>query len=510
MKGLSVIRSSIVAVIVAIVALLPVICHAETTYQIMKLSTPTITIGGKTLKRGDSFKGTSNIRWTDDKQLMEVKDVATGNLYKFSKKVFDSKGPVLSISDFFLRTNKASSRDTETGVKLTRSSVSNKFPEKRIALVMGNSNYYNLSYLRNAQKDASDIADMLLSLGFDVLQAYETNYEEMRTALNKFSSQAKDYDVALFYFAGHGLQDEGKNYLIPINAELEFRSELRNLLQCDDVMQRMNATGAPTRLVIIDACRNAKNSWSRDVTEGLARMEGEAGDVIIFSTQSGKVALDGEGDNSPFASSLLQNLSKGSTSFSETMNGVVRDTYQATQQKQYPLIIGTLLTDFNFNPLSSSSTSPLEAKPSSKTIERPSPKESSTPSNPQRQQQTSGTNPNAGADLVASGKKLVKKFKPEEAARLFLQAANQGNVEACFELAELYYTGNGVAKNFAKAKELYRKAADGGNADAQYMMGVMARNGQGGDKNFTEAREWLSKAARQGHTKAKTLLDQLH
>lgn len=483
----------------------------------MKLSTPAITVGGKTLKKGDSFRGTSNIRWVDDKQIMEVKDVKTGNIYKFSKKVFDSKGAVLSISDFFLRTNKASSRDHESSVSLNKSPNADKFPERRLALVIGNSNYYNLSYLRNAQKDASDMADMLLSLGFDVVQAYETTYEEMVTGLNKFSGLAKNYDVVLFYFAGHGLQDEGKNYLIPINAELEFRSELRSLLQCDDVMQRMAATGAPTQLIFIDACRNAKNNWSRDVTEGLARMEGEPGAVIVFSTQSGKVALDGEGDNSPFAESLLRNLSKSSASFSETMNGVVRDTYQATAQKQYPLVVGVPLTDFNFHP--SGSGVDMATYNVSKTMRSAPAPTSNLPSAHKAEPQkatvptvaanSSASNPNAAADLVAQGKKLVKTFKPEQAVTLFKQAANQGNVEACYQLAELYYNGNGVAKNFATAKSYYQRAAEAGMAEAQYMMGVMARNGQGGEKDFTVAREWLTLSARQGHSKAKDMLTHL-
>lgn len=501
--------------LVKILSVIAVLCcfamnsMAETTYQIMKLSTPTITIAGKSLKKGDSFKGTSNIRWADDKQVMEVKDVKTGNLYKFSKKVFDSKGAVLSITDFFLRTNKASSRDTEPGVALTKSPVADKFPERRIALVIGNSNYFNLSYLRNAQKDASDIADILLDLGFDVVQAYETNYEEMKTALNRFSGLAGNYDVALFYFAGHGLQDEGKNYLIPINAELEFRSELRSLLQCDDVMQRMSATGAPTQLIFIDACRNAKNSWSRDTSEGLARMEGEAGAVIVFSTQSGKVALDGDGDNSPFALSLLQNLSKSSASFSETMNGVVRDTYQATDQKQYPLIVGTLLTDFNFNPGNVSVAAPnIVSQP--KRMEQPVEKTSRPESaQPVARQQESPSNAGRSSELVEKGKKLVKTFKPEQAVGLFLEAASNGNTEACYQLAELYYTGNGVAKNFVRAKEYYLKAAEGGNVESQYMLGVMARNGQGGEKDFSEARKWLTKAAQQGHTGAKNMLQQI-
>ncbi|MCH5221813.1 MAG: caspase family protein [Muribaculaceae bacterium] len=322
----------------------------DVTFQIMKLNTPTITIAGKALKIGDTFKDPASIKWVDDKQSMEVKDLATGALYRFSRQVLEGKGESLSIKDFFLRTTKASSRDTDFKISLAESPAKAQFPDKRLALVIGNSNYFNLSYLRNAQKDATDVASALLSLGFDVLQIYECTYNDMKSALNKFSSMASDYDVALFYFAGHGLQEDGKNYLIPINAALEYRSELAQLLNCDDIVDRMDAAGTPSRLIFLDACRNAKKSWSRDVSEGLARMEGTPGSVIVFSTQSGKVALDGEGDNSPFAASLIQNIVKPNLTFSDAMNSIVRDTYTLTDQRQYPLLVGTLFDDFRFNP----------------------------------------------------------------------------------------------------------------------------------------------------------------
>lgn len=323
------------------------------TYQIIRLNTPSITIGGKALKKGDTFSGSSNIKWIDDTQAMEVKDTETGSLYKFSKKVFNTKGAILSVADFFLKTSKASYRDTETGISLKKSPNSNEFPERRLALVMGNSNYSNLPYLKNAQKDATDIAETLLGLGFDVVEAYETNYEEMKTALNRVSSLAGNYDMVLFYFAGHGLQEDGVNYIIPINAELEFKSELGRMLNCDDIEQRLQASESANKLIIIDACRNIKKSWTRDSESGLARMEGGPGTVIFFSTQSGKTACDGEDDNSPFAKAILDNLPKASPSFPETINRIVKETYELTDHRQYPLIIGTFLSDFNFSNLKS-------------------------------------------------------------------------------------------------------------------------------------------------------------
>ncbi len=346
------------------ITLLSALSLGAVTYEITALNTPSITINGKNLKKGDRFSGTSNIKWVDNKQSMEVKDLSTGSLYRFSRKVFESKGAILSISDFFLKTKEGSSRGDGNKAMFTESPERGNYPEKRIALVIGNSDYDYLSYLRNAQKDASDIAENLLQLGFDVMETYECTYPEMKTALNNFSNKAKGYSVALFYYAGHGLQEEGQNYLIPIDQPLEFKSQLRDCLNCEDIMQRMDAAGTPARMIFLDACRNAKKSWSRDATEGLARMESSIGSVIVFSTQSGKVASDGNGENSPFAYSLIKNISRPKIGFSEAMTGLVRDTYALTEQKQYPLLVGTLINDFSFNTPGKPISIPSAPKPS--------------------------------------------------------------------------------------------------------------------------------------------------
>lgn len=317
-------------------------------YVITALNTPQITINGQACHKGDTILDVKNVGWSDKHQSMEVKNVATGALYRFSKKLFDSKG-VLSISDYFAVTKRASTRGEGSLPLFTKSPSATKFPEKRIALVMGNSDYSYLSYLRNAQKDASDIADRLLNLGFDVVEAYECSSSDMRTALNNFSAKAKDYDVAMFYFAGHGLQEDNQNYLIPTDCPLEYKTQLRDCLNAEDVVQRLDASGANARLIFLDACRNAKKSWSRDISNGLARMEGSVGSVIVFSTQSGQVALDGDGDNSPFAYSLMKNIVQPDEGFSNVMTNVVRDTYVMTEQKQFPLMVGTLISDFRFN-----------------------------------------------------------------------------------------------------------------------------------------------------------------
>lgn len=320
-----------------------------TDYEITALTTPTISIGGKTLKKGDRFSDRGAISWADNRQSMEVKNLSTGRLHRLSAKAMKTKWDARSMADFIASTSKGSTRGESGKVLFEKAANSDKFAEKRIALVIGNSDYETQAYLRNAQKDANDVAATLQQLGFDIIEAYECSYGEMKQALGLFQEKAQGYDVAVFYFAGHGLQDEGVNYLLPVEAKLEMRSELKECLNADDVLYTLEHSGVPERIAFMDACRNIKRSWNRSTEQGLARMEGEPGSVIMFSTSSGNVAFDGEGDNSPFAKALISNIVKAGAGFAETMASIARDTYAGTDRRQTPLQVGTLMSDFAFN-----------------------------------------------------------------------------------------------------------------------------------------------------------------
>lgn len=443
-------------------------------FQIIALNTPQITINGKTYRKGDIFDDTSNIKWIDNKQSMEVKNLSTGTFYRFSKKVFDSKS-VLSVADYFKVTKRASTRGDGGMPLFKQSPVKGNYPEKRIALVIGNSDYYSLPYLRNAQKDASDVANLLLELGFDVVEAYECSFSDMRTALNNFSSKARQYDVALFYYAGHGLQDDNQNYLIPVDCPLEFKSQLKECLNADDVLQRLDDSGAGARLMFLDACRNTKKSWTRASQDGLARMEGSIGSVIMFSTQSGQVAIDGEDDNSPFATSLMKNIARANIGFPETMQGIVRDTYALTEQKQYPLQVGTLISDFSFNSPLSVTVAPQPA---------------------------SDSNSMAAKEYYEKGNRYSNEKNYTEAFKWHKKAAELGYAPAQNDLGAMYHNGKGVNRDYVEALKWYLKAAESGYSNAQYNLGVLYRNGFGVPRNDVEAVSWYRKAADQNHALA--------
>lgn len=462
------------------------------TYEIISLNTPTITIGGKLLKKGGRFKDTSNIKWVDGHQSMEVKSLSTGVLHRFSRKTFESKGNVLSIADYFLRTKKGSSRDISDRIPFKRNAASSSFPEKRIALIIGNSNYDNLSYLRNAQKDAADISIALEKLGFDIFEVYECTYPEMKTALNNFASKAKNYDVALFYYAGHGLQQDGRNFLIPIERALEMKSELHECLDCEDILSKIDESGVPVRISFFDACRNVKRSWSRASDIGLARMEGAIGSVIVFATQSGKIAEDGEGDNSPFAKSLIKNIKMEDVPFHETMVNLVRDTYELTNHRQVPLSIGTLLTDFRFLPKFISTTKQPTATPSNSATTLA---------------YYDGESPDS---LYTKGKMYLILDENKTAFEYFKAAAEKGHAESELYLGYFYSTGNGVTKDYALALEHYEKAAKQGIVEATTSLGVLYYNGLGVKQNYITAFNYFKKAADKNNTDAQKYLGKMY
>lgn len=466
-------------------------------YQIVKLSTPTIVIGGKTLKTGDKFHSSSKIKWVKPDHSMLVKNLKTLEIQRFSKTVLAQKGNVTSISDFFIRINMASTRGVESDISLQRSPVAGKFPERRIALVLGNSIYNYIPTLWNAQRDAEDITSTLLDLGFDVIHTYECNYSDMSTAVNRFATLAKDYQVAFFYYAGHGIQEDDINYLIPVDNMLERRDDLRYCLSCNDIVDRVENSGCPSKIFFFDACRNRKSAWSRSALNGLSSMEGSVGTVIAFATQSGKVATDGErGDNSPFAKMLMKNMRTPNLSFSEMMTSVVRDTYFATNKKQYPVQVGNLIENFRFNPITITQN---------KSVKQNTTTQSNTGNTSEQD------NVNTQNNATKTSTKETEATNNTSNIETLLRKANNGDAESQNRLGYMYFLGIGVTKNYTEARNWYQKAAEQGYASAQYRLGYMYfSGGYAVNKNYAEALNWYEKAAEQGYAPAQCALGNMY
>jgi uncharacterized caspase-like protein len=225
----------------------------------------------------------------------------------------------------------------------------------RVALVIGNAAYQHVAELRNPGKDASLIAAALRTDGFSVRVADDLDHEGLITALRTFANEADAADWAVVYFAGHGIEVGGVNYLIPVDAKLATD---RNVdLEAVPIRQVMSAIdGAHAlRLVILDACRDnpfavtmRRTGEVRDVGRGLASIGPARGTVIFYSAKDGTIAADGDGPNSPFAMALAKHLTDPGVEIDKLFRLVTDDVLDATGNRQEPFVYGSLTAREDF------------------------------------------------------------------------------------------------------------------------------------------------------------------
>jgi Caspase domain len=226
----------------------------------------------------------------------------------------------------------------------------------KVALVIGNGAYQNANPLPNPANDATDMAAMLETLGFTVISGVDLTQAKMAQKVGDFEEAARGADVTLFFYAGHGLQVNGLNYLVPIDAKLERASSLQfETIESSVIMSSMSGAGR-TAIALIDACRNnpLSRSFSRSlgasrsaaVGQGLAAPTMSAGGMIIgFATAPGDVAADGEGRNSPFTKALLKNMPIPGLEIQQMMTRVKADVFSETKESQEPWHNSSLRSD---------------------------------------------------------------------------------------------------------------------------------------------------------------------
>jgi hypothetical protein len=223
--------------------------------------------------------------------------------------------------------------------------------EKRVALVVGNSNYKNAAVLPNPGNDATAIAATLRNAGFDVVDSrLDLTASEMRRALRDFADEARDSDVALIYYAGHGIEIDGTNYLIPTDATLQRDTDVYDEAFSLDRILLTTEPARQLRLVIVDACRNnpfaetmKRTVTSRNVSRGLARIEPTSTNTLVaFAAKAGLTALDGASRNSPYAMALIKHIATPGLDVRRAFGYVRDDVLQATGHRQEPYVYGSL------------------------------------------------------------------------------------------------------------------------------------------------------------------------
>lgn len=223
--------------------------------------------------------------------------------------------------------------------------------ERRIALVIGNGSY-DFGRLKNSVNDANDIAATLKKLGFSVILKNEAGHKEMESAIKELGKQLKKDDVGLFFYAGHGVQIEGQNYLIPIGANIEEESDVKyKAVNLNRIFETMDDAGNKLNIIILDACRNNPYAKSfRSTSRGLAIVEKSPKDTLIaYSTSPNQVAMDGSGRNSPYTKALLDNMTIPGIPIEQVFKKIRNNLDNVTGGKQVPWYISSLGGDFYFN-----------------------------------------------------------------------------------------------------------------------------------------------------------------
>lgn len=224
---------------------------------------------------------------------------------------------------------------------------------KRVALVIGNANYSGHP-LANPVNDANDVSSSLRNLGFEVRTVINGTKREIEDAVSELRSRAKAGGVTLFYYAGHGIQKDGRNYLIPVDVTLKDASDIE--YECTDVgrvLSNMESSGCTMNILVLDACRDNpfERSWTRSSSSsGLSSINAPKGTFIAYATDPGNVAQDGRGRNSPYTKAFLQTLQIPGLSLFDFFQEVQSNVMQATGDAQIPWVSSSFVGKFYFHP----------------------------------------------------------------------------------------------------------------------------------------------------------------
>lgn len=415
--------------------------------------------------------------------------------------------------------------------------------ETRIALVIGNSAYQKAP-LANPKNDARVIGQSLGTAGFRVKLLVDADQQTMRQAILAFGRELRVGDsVGVFYFAGHGVQVDGQNFLIPIGADISDASEVPLLgVSLSELLLTMEGAQSRLNIAILDACRdNPFPSRTRSLVRGLAPVQSPAGTFIAFATGPGEVALDGEGGHSPYSKALAAHIPVVGIPLEETFRRTRRQVLQATANKQVPWEHSSLTGEFFFRPkmaepearekpvarVDERHLAELAAWEQIKSSQDKSLLERHVATYPDgifselvmlrlerlRQAPSPWASVITGSTVTAATRSdqvdaYEQGLKAEsragdaagylEAAKLYRKAADTGLAAAMYRLARLHDHGLGVKRDTQEAARWYRRAADLGHAPAMSALGTMFEFGQGVTLDLAEALRLYRLAAEQG------------
>ena len=227
--------------------------------------------------------------------------------------------------------------------------------DTRVALVIGNGAYVSTAQLPNPSHDAEDVAASLRRSGFEVIQGVDLRQADMQDLTIRFARAASRADVAVFYYSGHAMQYNGVNYLMPVDATLTDEADLKRFVRVDDIVNDLQQA-KNLRILVLDSCRDnpladmLKRSATRaaSVGRGLSKVEAPRGTIVSFSTQSGQVAADGTGRNSPYTTAFLKHIEEPHE-IGDVFRDISSDVYDASGKTQLPELSLSIIGKFYLN-----------------------------------------------------------------------------------------------------------------------------------------------------------------
>jgi TPR repeat protein len=425
--------------------------------------------------------------------------------------------------------------------------VSSVQAETRVALVIGNGDYFHANALPNPTNDASDVAASLERLGFSVTRVLNGTYDDLRQAIRSFNVRVEGADIGLIYFAGHGMELAGQNWLIPTDATLKTDLDVANeAISLKTLVQSVSRAGG-LGLIILDACRDnpfatkmARSKLTRSVTRGFAKIEPTTNVLVAYAAKDGTTAKDGDRRNSPYTAALLRNLETPGLEISYMFRNIRDEVMTSTHRAQQPFVYGSL----------SSKATYLKAPPAAAAAPAPSaaPQSVAPPADeaiwltikdatdPQVLEEflskfaasshaaearvrleglqfAKECDRLAGADIERDRARTVAVARRADAPRDAAATACDQAMRRFPDVARFAFQAGRAAearKDFTGARALYEKASAIGSPLAMLRLGLLYSEGNGLPVDDAQARQWYEKAALQNMPSAMARLGMLH
>lgn len=224
--------------------------------------------------------------------------------------------------------------------------------QKRLALLIGNANYEGGGALRNPVNDVRAMEKVLKKVGFDVMKYEDLDQRGMKKAIDNYGKQLQNYDVGMFFYAGHGLQVNGINYLVPISGNIENEQDAEyECIETGRVLAKMEGAQTKVNIIMLDACRNNpfERSWTRSAKgKGLASINAPVGSFIGYATAPGTTASDGSGENGLYTENVLKFIEKPGITIEEVFRKVRSNVIKTSNKEQIPWDSSSLTGEFYF------------------------------------------------------------------------------------------------------------------------------------------------------------------